>query len=139
MNRTLAASIALLAALTVQAEARRINEISLDSYCNIYHLVQSGALVSAQDTPSCSSTYGGGLIGSVKGDGKTVALALQDPNSPGVQRMLELSYPFVTGGTFKLYETTDGSNFHLALDGTYSLDNAPERGAKSAVPVTSRR
>ena len=139
MKHILAASAAVLVAMTAQAEARRVNDISLDGYCNIYHLVQSGALMSVQDTPSCSSTYGGGVIGSVKGDGKAVVVALQDPSFPGVQRMLELSYPFVTGGVFKLYETNDGNNFHLALDGTYSLDNAPERGAKSAVSVTARR
>jgi len=138
MKRALAAA-ALLAAMTVQAEARRVNEISLDGYCTIYHIVQSGVLMSAQDTPSCSGTYGGGLIGAVKGDGRTVVLALQDPGSPGAQRMIELSYPFVAGGTFKLYETYDGNNFHLALDGTYSLADAPERGPKSAVSVTAPR
>lgn len=138
MKRILAAA-ALLAAMTAQAEASRVNEISLDGYCTIYHIVQSGVLMSVQDTPSCSGTYGGGVIGSVKGDGKAVVLALQDPGFPGAQRMIELSFPFVTGGTFKLYETYDGNNFHLALDGTYSLDNTPDRGPKSARSVTAPR
>ncbi len=139
MKRILAAVATALVLTTVQADARRINEISLDGYCTIYHVVLSGGLLSAQDTPTCSGTYGGGLVGSVKGDGKSVVIALQDPGSPGVQRMLTLSYPFVTGGIFKLYETTDGTNFHLALDGTYSLETAPERGPKSEVSVTARR
>ena len=138
MKRVLAA-VAALVLTTVQADARGATEISLDGYCTIYHIVQHGPLLSVQDTPSCSAAYGGGVIGSVKGDGKAAVIALQDPGFPGVQRMITLSYPYVNGGVFKLYETTDGTNFHLALDGTYSLHAAPEQGPKTDVSVTSRR
>jgi hypothetical protein len=122
------------------ASARpRVTEISLDGYCNIYHISISGVLAAAQDTPSCSGTYGGGLAATVKGFGKSVDLALQDASNPGVQLMLELSYPFTTGGTFHLYQTTDGINFTDALDGTYSISTAPDRGAKSARSATAAR
>ncbi len=91
----------------------------------------------AQDTPSCSGNFGGGLVATVKGFGKSVDIALQDASNPGVQLMLELSYPFVTGGTFHLYQTTNGITFSDALDGTYSIDTAPERGEKSGVSATA--
>ena len=132
MRRILALGAAALVASTGFASARgKTTDISLDSYCNIYHITITGVLVAAQDTPSCSGNFGGGLLASVKGFGKSVDIALQDASNPGVQLMLELSYPFVTGGTFHLYQTTNGITFSDALDGTYSIDTSPERGEKS--------
>lgn len=137
MRRIPLAALALLLCAS-GAEARpRTTEISLDGYCNIYHVTISGVAAAAQDTPSCSGNFGGGFVATVKGFGKSVDVALQDPSSPGVQLMLELSYPFVTGGTFKLWQTTDGINFQDMLDGTYSISTAPDRGAKSAKSATA--
>lgn len=113
-------------------------DLHLDGYCNIYHVTLKQGLANAQDTPSCSGTFGGGLLGTVHLAGKTVVLAIQDAASPGVQRMLQLSYPFTGGGTFKLYETTDGTNFHLALDGTYSLVEGAQTGPMGTRSVTAR-
>ena len=139
MRRISLAVLTLLFA-AAGAEARpRTTEISLDGYCNIYHVTINGVVAAAQDTPGCSGNFGGGLVATVKGFGKSVDLAIQDPSSPGVQLMLELSYPFVTGGTFRLWQTTDGINFQDALDGTYSISTAPDRGAKSATSVTAAR
>jgi hypothetical protein len=129
------AAMALAACMSGPADAAAF-DIHLDGYCNIYHVTLKQGLANAQDTPSCSGTFGGGLLGTVHLHGKTVVLAIQDASSPGVQRMLELSYPFTGGGTFKLYETTNGTNFHLALDGTYSLvEGGGPRGTRS---VTAR-
>ncbi len=140
MRRILALGAAAFVASTGLANARgRAADISLDSYCNIYHITVTGVLAAAQDTPSCSGNFGGGLVATVKGFGKSVDIALQDASNPGVQLMLELSYPFVTGGTFHLYQTTNGITFSDALDGTYSISTAPERGEKSAVSATAAR
>ena len=137
MKRILALSAVALVALTGLANARtRVFDISLDGYCNDYHIRMTGVLVAAQDTPTCTGNFGGGFSSSIKGFGKTVEIALQDASSPGVQLFLALSYPFVTGGTFHLYQTTDGINFVDELDGTYSLDTAAERGEKSALSIT---
>jgi len=138
MKTVLALVAAAIALVPAAAQARRVTEISLDGYCTLYHIVQDGGLVSLQDTPSCSGTFGGGVIGTASGYGKQMVLAIQDASSPGVQRMITLSYPFTAGGTFSLFETTDGTNFHLALDGTYSIAEA-DRGAKSARSVTAPR
>jgi len=138
MRRILALGAVALFASTGLANARgKATDISLDSYCNIYHVSINGVLAAAQDTPSCSGNFGGGLVATVKGFGKSVDIALQDASSPGVQLVLELSYPFATGGIFHLYQTTDGINFNDALDGTYSIDKTPDRGEKSNVSVTS--
>ena len=62
------------------------------------------------------------MLATTKVFGKTVILALQDPNNlPGVQLMLELSYPFTDGGKYTLYQTTDGVNFIDESDGSYSV------------------
>ena len=137
MKKILAAA-ALAACMSGGAADAAAFDIHLDGYCNIYHVTLKLGIANAQDTPSCSGTFGGGLLGTVHLDGKTVVLAIQDASSPGVQRMLQLSYPFTGGGTFKLYETTTGTNFHLALDGTYSLVAADEKGPIGAKSVTAR-
>jgi hypothetical protein len=138
MRRILALGAAALVASTGFANARgKTSEISLDGYCNIYQITITGVLAAAQDTPSCSGNFGGGLVATVKGFGKSVDIALQDASNPGVQLMLELSYPFVTGGTFHLYQTTNGITFSDALDGTYSISTAPERGEKSNLSATA--
>src|ERR1700733_6654223 len=104
MRRILALGAAALVASTGLANARgKTTEISLDTYCNIYQITVTGVLAAAQDTPSCSGNFGGGLVATVKGFGKSADIALQDASNPGVQLMLELSYPFTNGGTFHLY------------------------------------
>ncbi|HTT97189.1 MAG TPA: hypothetical protein VMF58_04020 [Rhizomicrobium sp.] len=137
MKTILALTAAAVVAATGTAHARaKVTDISLDGYCDIYHVRITGVLAAAQDTPSCTGNFGGGFVATVKGFGKSVDIALQDTSNPGVQLMLELSYPFTSGGTFHLYQTTDGVNFIDELDGTYSLDAAAERGVKSSMPIT---
>jgi len=130
--------VALLAASTAAASARPITKaIRLDGYCNVYSITMSQGTAWVQDTPTCSGNYGGGVVGSAKGFGKSLDLALQSASSPGVQLFLVVSYPLVTGGTFKLYQTTDGNSFVDEVDGTYTLDASPENGPAGGTPVTS--
>lgn len=137
MKKTLIWGALALAASTCAANARTV-EIHLDGTCNIYSIrFVDTVRVAVQDTPSCSGTYGGGVIGTVKNSGHTVVLALQDPSSPGVQWMLEVAYPFVDGGPFTLYQTTNGTNFVDALDGTYSMVGTPGMVAKTGKSATS--
>jgi len=137
MKKTLIWGALALAVSTCAAGARTV-EISLDGTCNIYSIrfvdtVSAGV----QDSPGCSGTYGGGVIATVKNSGHALVLALQDPSSPGVQWMLNIDYPFVNGGDFTLYQTTDGTRFTDALDGTYSIVGTPGMGAKTRKSATS--
>src|SRR6185437_16392638 len=92
--------VALLAASTAAASARPITKaIRLDGYCNVYSITMSQGTAWVQDTPTCSGNYGGGVVGSAKGFGKSLDLALQSASSPGVQLFLVVSYPLMTGGT----------------------------------------
>jgi hypothetical protein len=138
MKRQFLLSVAALAAFTCAADARPIMKaIRLDGYCNVYSITMDKGIAWVQDTPTCSGNYGGGVVGSAKGFGKSINLALQNASSPGVQLYLVASYPFVTGGTFKLYQTTDGNNFVDEVDGTYTLDESPENGPAGGKSVTS--
>jgi hypothetical protein len=129
---------AALIALTGTAGAKpKTVDISLDGYCNIYHVTLELGVAHVQDTPSCSGNYGGGFVGAAKPYGKTINLAIQDQSIPGVQLMLVLSYPLISGGAFHLYQTTDGTSFQDMLDGTYSLVSAARMNPKGAMSVTS--
>lgn len=136
MKKILTLAAAALIASAGSALARgKATDISLDGYCNIYHVIVGAGGAGAQDTPSCTGNFGGGLLATVKGFGKSVVLSLQDANNPGVQFVLQLSYPFVDGGVFKLYQATDGTNFHEALDGTYTVIEGAMTAPKGGRPA----
>lgn len=138
MNRIFALAGLTLALSATAAMARpTTTTVALDSSCDKFDVTVTKNTAVARDAPSCAGTYGGGVIGAVKPMGKAVLLALQDPSQPGVQFMLELSYPFVSGGTFKLYETTDGVRLDDAQDGTYTVE-ANARDEHSPAPSAFR-
>lgn len=123
MKRILFLSAAILAcSLTAAAAAPRTYVIKLNDTCDTFEVKVTGVTATALDAPSCASTYGGGLVGSVKGAGKTLVLALHDPSQPGVQFMLQLAFPLIQGGAYKLYSTNTGQTLTDALDGTYSVE-----------------
>ena len=134
----LATAAFLCSTAGAMAGGTKVYDIKLDGTCDIYHISVKGVVAVAQDTPSCTGTYGMGLISSVKGFGKNIALALQDQSgSPGEQYVLELSYPVTASGTFTLYQTRNGVNYTDALDGTYTLDDKPGQAPKDGKPFTS--
>jgi hypothetical protein len=138
MEKIVLLAAALLATSACAVEARPVTKaIRLTGYCNVYSITTSAGTAWVQDTPSCSGNFGGGVVGSAKFFGKSINLAMQDASNPGVQLMLVVSYPFVTGGTFKLYQTTTGTNFVDEIDGTYTLDAAPDGEPEGGKPVTS--
>ena len=136
MKHVLAIAALILAVSSTAAPARSVTTtVALDTSCDKFDVTITKANAVARDAPSCAGTYGGGLVATVKGFGKSVLLALQDSSQPGVQFMLELSYPFTDGGAFKLYQTTDGVRWDDALDGTYTVitnGRARERGSPAA-------
>jgi hypothetical protein len=133
-----AALLTMLSASAVMARPATTTDIKLDGFCNIYSVTVDRVMAKAQDTPSCTGTYGGGLVGTTKGFGKSVILALQDQGgSPGVQMVLQLSYPFTPTGTFTIYQTTDGQTFQDMYDGTYEVDSAPGKQHGHERSITS--
>ncbi|HTT97192.1 MAG TPA: hypothetical protein VMF58_04035 [Rhizomicrobium sp.] len=145
MKRTLALAAAALLCTTGAALARHHHgkpvtvDLGIDGFCNIYHVTYSTktSLATAQDTPSCTGTYGGGMLAQTKPAGDVMLLALQDPQGqPGVQLMVQFSYPFTTGGTVTIFQTTDGTTFTDAFDGTYTVETGTRANGGSK-PVQS--
>jgi hypothetical protein len=118
----LLSAAALLFSVTASIAKPRLTVIKLNETCDTFDVSISGTTAWALDAPSCAATYGGGLVGAVKGFGKSVILALHDPSQPGTQFVLELAYPFIQGGAYKLYSTNDGQSLMDALDGTYTVE-----------------
>jgi hypothetical protein len=106
--------------------------IALDQSCDKFDVTVTKDTAGALDAPSCAATFGGGIVG--KKDG-ALTLGLQDPSQPGVQFILELSYPLTDGGTFSIYQTTDGVRLQDMQDGHYSVETDP----RAEVPLGNQR
>ena len=123
MKRILFLSAAvLMCSVTGSVAKSKAYVIKLNDTCDTYDVTITGTTATALDAPSCASTYGGGILATQKGFGRALILALHDPSQPGVQFVLELAYPFIQGGAYHLYSTTNGHTLTDALDGTYSVE-----------------
>ncbi len=113
--------------------------ISLDGHCDVITLQIDKTLVAGADDPNCATEYGGGMIGKVKGIGKTIVAGVQSPSAPGFQFVIQISYPLVSGGAWNLYATTDGATITQIESGTYTVEGAATRGVKGAVSAFVRQ
>src|ERR1700757_2844076 len=97
---------ALLALPSVASARTKTTTISFDGYCDVVTINVTGALVAGQD--ACAGGFGGGLLVRHAGSaGRSVVAGVQFPSVyPGYQFVLQLSYPFVTGGAWTMYATT---------------------------------
>lgn len=68
---------------------------------------------------------GGGTIGKLKNvDGNTALQATLAGTAdvlPGYRFLVLLDYPFVSGGTYRAYETSDGKKLTFLSSGTYKV------------------
>jgi len=117
--------------------ASAVTTVSLNGFCNSYNFRKSTEGYSVKDI-GCSEGFGAGYLATVKGSGKTVIVALQDPSSTHTQFVFKFSYPFVTGGTWNLADTTDGVHFSTIAAGNYTLPAAAQRGMHGTKSVTSK-
>jgi hypothetical protein len=130
----------LIGTLTLLASggaAQAATHIALDGYCNNYAIRNAQGTMAVKDT-GCSAGFGGGFLTTIRNQGKTAVIGLTDPSTAGVQFVFRFSYPFVTGGTWTLFDTSDGVHFNLLAGGTYTIP-APgrpaEKGARSATGI----
>lgn len=126
MRKSLFLGALALVASTAAASAATV--VSLDGFCNVYSIRNSHGVLSIKDT-GCSQGFGTGLLGSIHADGKNEIFGLQDPASAHTQFVFKFSYPLMTGGTWSLYDTTDGVHSNLINSGNYTL---PAPGRKDA-------
>jgi len=125
---------ALLLSATAASAA---TTVTLDGFCNAYNIRKSDGGYAMKDT-GCSSGFGAGYLASVRTEGKTLIMGLQDPASAGAQFVYKFSYPLITGGTWSLEKTTDGTHLVSVQSGNYSLAAPAERGLRGTKSVTSK-
>lgn len=135
MRKTILFGALTLAATTAAADAA--TTVALNGFCNAYQIRHKQSLYSVKDG-GCSTGFGTGLLATVRGEGKTVIVALQDPTSSHTVFQFKFAYPFVTGGNWSLYDTTDGKTSNLIFSGQYTVPAGGQPMVKGARSITSR-
>lgn len=135
MHKALVGGAAALLLSATAASAATV--VTLDGFCNAYAIRKTADGYAMKDT-GCSAGFGAGYLATVKGDGKTLVIGLQDPATSQTQFVFKFSYPLTTGGTWSLADTTDGVHVLTIANGTYSLPTAAEHGLPGPKSVTSK-
>ncbi|HEY4115862.1 MAG TPA: hypothetical protein VGM17_17535 [Rhizomicrobium sp.] len=127
---------ALLALPSVASARTKTTVVSFDGYCDVVTIKVTGSLVAGQD--SCAGGFGGGMVvKQLGGQGKSIVAGVQFPVYAGYQFVLQLSYPLVTGGTWTMYATTDGTELDPFEAGTYTVQNGPSSAPRGALPAVA--
>ena len=133
--KSLSVIVALLA-LGGVAEAKT-QVVSLDGHCDAITLKINKTNVVGADDPSCATGMGIGYVGKVKGFGTAVVAGVQFSAVPGAQFVMRFSYPLVTGGSWDLSLTADGSTFTPYESGTYTVEGTASKGQRGATSVVA--
>jgi hypothetical protein len=142
MTRILAiAAVALMTAATgAAAKGHGTTTISLDNVCDVLvfkkNTILKTALEMSQSNTDCEDLHGAGFFGKVSTFGKVAVIGLRGGSIPDEEYVLEIAYPFVTGGQYILYGTEDGTSLSAFAGGTYTVGGTPAKGAR---PVTAPR
>lgn len=99
--------------------------ISLDGLCDLITVsVQNKDLAAALETDSdgrCETFIGEGRIAKTKNPDRVADISGNFNSNPSEVFTLDIQYPFVTGGTWQMYETTDGIHMQVMMNGTYTV------------------
>ena len=90
-------------------------------FCVTANVNVKGAAVTANESDSCQTYIGEGFVGMVKGQGKVAIIGGQSSQYPGTEITINLQYPFVTGGAYTVYATTDGVTMEELGAGNYTV------------------
>jgi hypothetical protein len=132
--------LAAVLALSGAAEAKdKTQIISLDGHCDVITLKISKTGVVGADKPSCATGAGVGYVGKVKGFGTGIIAGAQFSTAPGALFVIRIAYPLVTGGSWDLALTTDGTTFTPYETGTYTVEGTADKGPRGGTPVVASR
>ena len=126
MNRTPIVAGLAFAVFASQANAGiKATTISINGSCDVYTVtIQDRRLAAAVETDPdgrCETFLGGGHLARAKGAGHVATVGGIFDNNPNIVFTLDIQYPFLTGGTWHLYSTTDGSVMQDVASGTYTV------------------
>jgi hypothetical protein len=83
---------------------------------------------------NCSTFLGGGSIARLKGLGRVAQIGGNFSSNASLVFVVDFQYPFVTGGSWHMYATSDGSVMQTITSGIYTVVT----GAPSAGKATRR-
>ena len=90
-------------------------------FCVTANVNVKGAAVTANENDSCQTYIGAGFVGKVKGQGNVAVIGGQSNKYSATEIIITLQYPFVTGGAYTVYDTTDGVTMNTLGSGTYTV------------------
>ena len=136
MKSSFALTAAVLIALGGAASAKpKTQTISLNGHCDVLTLHINKTAVAGTDDPDCAQGFGAGFIGKVKGFGNAIVAGVQFSDEPGVQLVIRVQYPLVTGGSWDLSATSDGVSFSEIESGTYTVSGTAAKGPRGSASI----
>ena len=136
MKASFVMAAAVLVAFAGGASAKSKTEsISLDGHCDVLTLNIDKNVVAGTDDPNCAQGFGGGFIGKIKGFGNAIVAGVQFGGEPGLQVVLRIQYPLVTGGAWDLYGTSNGTTLTKLESGVYTVEGTAAKAPRGATPV----
>src|SRR5665213_3088667 len=128
--------LAAVVALSGAADAKtKTQVISLDGRCDVLTLKIDKTEVVGVDDPSGATGIGVGYVGKVKDFGNGIVAGVHFVAAPGAQFVIRIAYPLVTGGSWDLAITSDGTTFSPYESGTYTVEGTADKGTKGSSSV----
>jgi hypothetical protein len=126
MKKTALLAAAAVFAFAGQADAAKTTSISLDGMCNVFAITtqDTARLAAALETDPdgrCQTFLGEGRVAGTKDLGRIVDIGGVFNGSPSPVFTIDVQFPFVTGGAWHEYETTDGVHMQFLTSGTYTV------------------
>jgi hypothetical protein len=126
MKKSAVVAAAAVFAFAGQADAAKTTNISLDGICNVFAITTqaSGRLAAALETDPdgrCETFLGEGRVAGTKDLGRIVDIGGNFNSNASTVFTLDVQFPFVTGGAWQIYQTTDGVHMLFVTSGTYTV------------------
>jgi hypothetical protein len=144
MRRLLLAGAATLAMLCAgNAAMAKTVSISFDKLCDGMDIIVDKTGRTALETGNgCDegAHFGAGTIGKIKNRGNAITFGvnLYGKGGGAYQYIYVISYPFVTGGTWSNFYTTDGKTMSKDFAGTYTVNGGARHGTTGSPSSTDR-
>jgi hypothetical protein len=126
MGKTALLAAAAVFAFAGQADAAQTANVSLDALCNVFTITtqDAGHLAAAIETDPdgrCETFLGEGRVARTKDLGRIADVSGNFNSNASAVFTIDVQFPFVTGGAWQEYETTDGVHMQFVTSGTYTV------------------
>jgi hypothetical protein len=142
-NFLLPASAALAMLCAGNAAMAKTVSISFDKLCDGMDIIVDKTGRTALETGNgCDegAHFGAGTIGKIKNRGNAITFGvnLYGKGGGAYQYIYVISYPFVTGGSWSNFYTTDGKTLSKDFTGTYTVNGGARHGTTGRPSSTDR-